>query len=100
MLGLDCDLHIVADDARAATAGCHRAAVGIGQGYLLVGRRVKLAQIASDALLQLSAASLHLRPREVLVPVVHGFELAAIDGGARGREKAYLTTEFDEACTY
>src|SRR3954469_24132408 len=61
---------------------------------------VELAQITRDALLQLSAPPLHLRPCEVLVPVVHGFELAAIDGDARSREKAHLTTEFDEACTY
>jgi hypothetical protein len=37
MLGLDRDLHIVADDARAAAAGRHRAAVGIGERDLLVG---------------------------------------------------------------
>ena len=35
-----------------------------------------------------------------LVPVVHGFELAAIDGDARGREKAHFTAEFDKARTY
>jgi hypothetical protein len=29
----------------------------------------------------------HLRPREVLVPIVHGLELAAIDGNARRREE-------------
>src|SRR6185295_344096 len=32
--------------------------------------------------------------------VVHGFELAAIDGDARRREKTHLTAEFDEARTY
>src|SRR5439155_4117337 len=41
-----------------------------------------------------------LRPCEVLVPVVHGLELAAIDGNARHREKTHLTAEFDEARTY
>jgi hypothetical protein len=49
---------------------------------------IKLAQIARDALLQLSAPPLHFRPCEVLVPVVHGLELAAIDGDARRCEKA------------
>jgi len=38
MLGVDCDLHIVADDAGAAPARRHRAAVGISQRDLLVGR--------------------------------------------------------------
>jgi hypothetical protein len=94
MLGGDGDLHVVADNARAAPARRHRTAVGIGQGDLLIGRskhlllvdgklahflpqlrqllgeprhlrgqrlarllpvgRVQLAQIARDALLQLS----------------------------------------------
>ena len=140
VVGVDRGLHVVADDTRAPAAGCHRAAVGIGQGYLLVGRsqhlllvdgklahlllqlcellveprhlrgqclrrllpvgRIKLAQIARDTLLQLGTPPLHLRPCEVPVPVVHGLELAAIDGDARRREKAHLTTELDEARTY
>ena len=67
---------------------------------LLPVGRVKLAQIARDALLQLGTPPFHLRPCEVLVPVVHGLELAAIDGNARRREKAHLAAEFDEARTY
>ena len=67
---------------------------------LLPVGRVKLAQIACDALLQLGTPPFHLRPREVLVPVVHGFELAAIDGNTRRREKAHFTAEFDETRTY
>ena len=66
---------------------------------LLPVGRVKLAQIARDALLQLSTPTFHLRPREVLVPVVHGFELAAINRNARRRQEAHLTAEFDEART-
>ena len=66
---------------------------------LLPVGRVKLAQIARDALLKLSAPPLHLRSGEVLIPVVHGFELAAIDGDARYREETHLTAEFDEART-
>jgi hypothetical protein len=137
MLGIDGDLHVVADDAGAAAARCHRTTVGIGQGDLLIGRgkhlllvdnklghllfqlrqllgeprhlrgqcfrrflpvgRIELAQIARRALLQLGPPPLHLCPGEVLVPVVHGFELAAIDGDARRREKAHLAAEFDEA---
>ena len=31
-------LHVVADHAGAAPAGCHRAGIGIGEGYLLIGR--------------------------------------------------------------
>ena len=37
MFGIDGDLHIVADHARAAPAGRHRAAVGVGQRDLLIG---------------------------------------------------------------
>jgi hypothetical protein len=49
-----------------------------------------------DALLHLRAPSFHLRPCEVHVPIVHGFELAAINGYARFRKEAHLTAEFDE----
>ena len=59
-----------------------------------------MAQITRDAFLKLSTSPLHLRPREVLVPVVHGLELAAIDGDARHHEKTHLAAEFDEARTY
>jgi hypothetical protein len=67
---------------------------------LLPVSRVKLAQIARDALLQLGAPPFHLRPCEVLIPVVHGFELAAIDGDTRRHEETHLSAEFDEARTY
>jgi hypothetical protein len=117
MLSIDGDLHVVADNAGAAAARGHRAAIGISQGDLLVGRsehlllvsgklahfllqlrqffgkprhllgqrltrflsigRVKLAQIARDALPQLSTSPFHFRSCEVPVPVVHGLELAA-----------------------
>src|SRR5262249_13886220 len=66
---------------------------------LLPVGRVKLAQVARDALLQLRTPPLHLRLCEVLVPIVHDFELAAIDGYARRREKTHLTAEFDKART-
>jgi hypothetical protein len=52
--------------------------------------RVKLAQIARNALLQPGTPTLHLRPREVLVPIVHGLELAAIDG-QRSRSQGVLS---------
>jgi hypothetical protein len=39
-----------------------------------------LAQIARDALLELSTPPFRLRPCEVLIQVVHCLELAAIDG--------------------
>ena len=51
----------------------------------------------SDA--KLSAPPLHLRFGEVPIPTVDGLELAAINGNARRREKAYLTAEFDKART-
>ena len=38
VLGIDSYLHVVADDAGAAAARGHRAAIGIGQRDLLVGR--------------------------------------------------------------
>jgi len=37
MLRIDCDLHIVADHARAVAAGRHRAVIGISQRELLIG---------------------------------------------------------------
>ena len=42
VLGVDGDLHIVADDAGALAAGRHRTGVGIGQRDLLVGRGLDL----------------------------------------------------------
>jgi hypothetical protein len=50
--------------------------------------RVELCKIMHHALLQLGAAPLHFPASEVLVPVVHRFELAAINGNARFREQA------------
>src|SRR6202049_3394217 len=69
---------------------------GAPQRLLSVGR-IKLTQIARDALLQLGTPPFHLRSREVLVPVVHGFELAAIDGNARRRAQGPLSGEVREA---
>src|SRR6266480_1635842 len=57
---------------------------------------VELAQIPRHALLDLSKPALHLRAREVLVAVVDRLELAAIDGDARCRQKAYLSANGDE----
>jgi hypothetical protein len=70
------------------------------QVRILSVARVKLAQIARDALLQLGTPPFHPRPREGSCPVVHGFEFAAIDANACRREKTHLTAEFDEARTY
>src|ERR1700729_4282276 len=42
VLGIDGDLHIVADNTSALTAGRHRAGIGIGQGDLFVGRGLNL----------------------------------------------------------
>ena len=137
VLGVDRRLHIVADDAGAAPAGRHRAAVGIGERNLLIGRGqnllldsrqlrhfrsqlleflfvthllqrddfrwilpvggVELCQIACHALLQLLAPALDFRLREVLVAVIHCFELAAIDRDAGRREQSHLAAHLDEA---
>src|SRR4030088_2103616 len=67
--------------------------------FLQVGG-VELAQIARHALLDLSKAALHLRAREVLVAVVHSFELAAVDGDARRRQKTNLSAKCDELRTH
>ena len=50
VLGIDGDLHVVADDAGALAAGRHRAGVGIGQGDLLVGRGLDLLSIVLEGL--------------------------------------------------
>jgi hypothetical protein len=47
MLGIEGDQHVVADDTGAAAARCHRAAVGIGQRDLLIGRCKHLPQTAN-----------------------------------------------------
>ena len=56
----------------------------------------ELAQIPRHALLDLSKPALHLRAREILVAIVDRFELAAVDGDARLRQKAYLSANGDE----
>ena len=50
--------------------------------WLLQIGGVELAQIARYAFFELLAASLHFAAREVLVAIVHRFELAAIDSDA------------------
>ena len=64
--------------------------------WLPVGS-IELAQIARNALLELCSAPLHLRAREVLIPVVHRLELAAVDGNARCRKQTHLAAELDKA---
>jgi hypothetical protein len=44
-----------------------------------------------------SSWALYLRPRKILVPVVHRLELAAVDDNARFGKKAHLAAERDEA---
>src|SRR5690242_3078778 len=63
--------------------------------FLQVGG-VELAQIPRHALLDLSKPALHLRAREILVAIVDRLELAAVDGDARLRQKAYLSANGDE----
>ena len=66
---------------------------------LLPVGRIKLAQIARNALLQLGTPPFHLRPCEVLVPVVYGLKLAAIYGDTCRREETHLAAELDETRT-
>jgi hypothetical protein len=50
VLDIDRDLHIVAHNAGAATARCHRAAVRVGQRYLLIWRSQHLFLHRCEAL--------------------------------------------------
>src|SRR4051812_2485147 len=50
VLDIDRDLHVVAHDAGAATARCHRAAVRVGQRYLLIWRSQHLFLHRREAL--------------------------------------------------
>jgi hypothetical protein len=56
----------------------------------------ELAQIPRHTLLDLSKPALHLRACEILVAIVDRFKLAAVDGDARLRQKAYLSANGDE----
>ena len=136
MLGIDRNLDVVAHHARAAPARRHRAAVGIGERDLAIGRgqhpplvrvelahflfqlgklllevrcldgqgfrrllpvgRLQLPQVAQHALLELSAPPVDLVAREVLVAVVHGFELGAVDGDACLRQQPHLPAQLDK----
>ena len=59
-----------------------------------------MLQIASDALLDLRHAPLHLGPREVLVAVVHRLELAAVNRDAGLRQQAYRAAQCDKLRTH
>jgi hypothetical protein len=52
------------------------------------------------ALFELRASSLHLRPCEVLVAIVDGFGLAAIDRHSRRCEKTHLPANLNKARTH
>src|SRR5215469_9126531 len=123
-------LHVVADDACAATAGRHRARVRISQGHLLIGcsrklladtfelfssacgqwrssllgaqpvHAIEFGKITCDALLQLLLSGFELMRREVLVPVVHRLELAAIDHYERLAEEPDAAAQLDELGAY
>jgi len=70
-------------------------------GHLrLAIRTIKLGEIASDALVDRSDPPLQAVVREVLLAVVHGLELAAVDRDARLVEKVEVAAERDEPATY
>ena len=60
---------------------------------------VKLAQIARDTFFELRPPPFHFAGREVLVAIVYGLELAAVDGDAGLRQQADLATQIDEPRT-
>src|SRR6516165_2963310 len=57
---------------------------------------IELGEVASNALLQLLLSGLELMWCEVLVPVVHRLELAAIDHHERLTEEANAAVQLDE----
>src|SRR5262249_22186285 len=61
---------------------------------------VELAQIPRYTLFQLLAPPLDFRAREILVAVVHGFELAAINRNARFRQQPHPPAQLDKLRTY
>ena len=67
--------------------------------WLLQVGGIELAQVPRYALLNLSQPTLHLRAREILVTVVDRFELAAVNGDARGRQQAKLSAKRDKPRT-
>ena len=90
------------EEVRRSHAGLHRAERMFESLSPLAHRLwvcVEALLHSFEQMLVLSTPPLHLRLCEVLVSIVHGFELAAVDGNARGREKANLTAELDKACT-
>ena len=84
MLGIDGDLHVVADDAGTAAARRHRTAIGIGQRDLLVGRSAHLPLVdgkLAHFLLQLCQLLLeppHLRRQRFARLLVGRVKLAQI----------------------
>ncbi len=65
--------------------------------WLLQVGRVELRKIARHALFQLGAASLHFPTGEVLIAVIDGLELAAIDRNARCREQTHQAAQFNKS---
>ena len=61
---------------------------------------IHLRQVAIDARVELGHATLHLGRCEVLVAVVHCFELAAVDGDDGIAEQPYLPTQHHELAAY
>ena len=57
---------------------------------------VQIDQVALDTLLQVLHPHVDLVLREVLVPRVHGLELAPVDRDRRLREQTYPAAQFDE----
>ena len=62
-------------------------------GWLVPVGGIELAQITRDTFIKLCPTPFHLRAREVLVPVVHRLELAAVDGNACCRKKTHRAAQ-------
>ena len=58
---------------------------------------IELSEIARNTLLQLRPPPLDFAAREVLIAIIDGFELAAIDGDAGCREQPHLAAHLNEA---
>src|SRR5262249_56590301 len=88
MLRINCNLHVVANDAGVLATGRHRACVRIGERYLLVLAlyHLRVDRVESDNLLleplDLALQPLNLRLRHRIAMPIGGFKLREVAGDA------------------
>lgn len=73
---------------------------GLRHVALLAIRPVQGGEVALDALVDLLHSLANLGHREVLVAIVHGFELAAVDCNYGLRKQAQSTAQLDELAAH